>query len=1425
MYMSKTAACEGGRFVYVTVRDLSAGTYTLSGYVRTNGALPGSGVHLGANIFNASGYRTGVNSVSINDTGDEWVRIQVPLTVQAGDTYAHVGIYFAEDTYGSAWLDDIQLEYSTGAGSFNYVYNNQFSDYCSGWSHSAGVTDSNREAAAPSNVRRQVNLTGSPTELRQVGQRIYGGGNEGDVFVFGGWARANSIPLDAALETGNTGFATKAGAPTFALHLTFYSGDTKVGDTVTVPFNHGVTGWQYVTGKALAPGAYDSVQYAFSYNYNTGSAVFGSPFVYKESYGQSYTYDGNGNVVTSESAAETNAHFAYTNEYLTRSLSPSGSGYVYNYNGTTHNMQYALSSSGQRVDVSYNSTGGGTKMEITQVDTAPLTTGAACYIISGKTGRALTNDGGTAKMRDWEVGDQNQQWWLFNVEESVYTVRPVTNGDYALYAGSSSDMRVENLGWGGTPAQYRFGMYADGDGVYRITGGYSDFVRQLCEGEGTDPGSATQPLTTGTVISWGTQYHTQDEVWYFVLVDSGTPLRMESSAAYTADGHHVSSATDGLGNTTEYTYNGAGLLSQVENAKGETEAYTYDKVNRTKTVTSGGTKAEYTYEKDQLKEISMNDGEARYHFDYDALGRKTATQTSRGASGKHWLATYGYTGNNMTDQTYSNGIRVDFAYDELDRLVQKKYSDYTGGPIRYSYDPNGNLYKVSDGLWSVGIETQYTYDLAGRIVGVRATETGTQNHRASLQREYTNGKGTIASQRVEIYGGANRPCETAKYTYRYGDYRVHEMPGVLYDVEKNGEGFLKYSYDGLGRVTTRQVGELANKETYTYQAGVNGTTTTQVERFKDLEGVETRYTYDAVGNIESSIGPHGINSYVYDGLGRMIRADHGYGADCTETYEYDGRGNIVSRKRYMYTSPGIPVQDQVLRETITYKYEDDSFADLLTEYNGQELTYDTIGNPLTYRDGMHMTWKHGRSLQSIVKDGVTQGSYNYNGDGLRTYKSTNGYGTTEYHILDGQYVGETKSINGKTYHTQYLYDDGGSIIGLQSGGETYYLSKTLEGDVTAVLDESGRKVAQYVYDMWGKLVGVYDGAGKAVTDPEHIALRNPFRYRGYMYDEESGLYYLQSRYYDPVTGRFVNADGFVSTGQGLMGNNMFAYCNNNPVMYVDPNGQFFGAVALALIAGATMAFLSSCSAKSKEPEPEPEPSPEPSPEPEPQPQPDPVYPDSSDSSSYVDPGYSSSDSSYDNNYNYDSSYDYNNNSYDNNYSSSQTYYYSEPSYVGGGQSYVAPSNTAPSASLIKSDDNIDEKTLSSNDWSDIAKNLKNTDTSSSDGDDFNFIKNNNSKGDNGHWMFYVSLVLLSLGVAGIVYFVISTVLNRKKRVTVGGRSNAPKSKSAQPQRYSSNDDYADDYSSSGRKSERRSKYDTAEIQLPKNNQKGGRRYK
>ena len=102
-----------------------------------------------------------------------------------------------------------------------------------------------------------------------------------------------------------------------------------------------------------------------------------------------------------------------------------------------------------------------------------------------------------------------------------------------------------------------------------------------------------------------------------------------------------------------------------------------------------------------------------------------------------------------------------------------------------------------------------------------------------------------------------------------------------------------------------------------------------------------------------------------------------------------------------------------------------------------------------------------------------------------------------------------------------------------------------------ILDSAGAQVVSYVYDSWGKLESVTG------EQAETIGRENPFRYRGYYYDEETGFYYLQSRYYDPGTGRFLNADGYVSTGQGIVGTNMFAYCGNNPVMRTDPSGSFW----------------------------------------------------------------------------------------------------------------------------------------------------------------------------------------------------------------------------------------------------------------------------
>ena len=142
----------------------------------------------------------------------------------------------------------------------------------------------------------------------------------------------------------------------------------------------------------------------------------------------------------------------------------------------------------------------------------------------------------------------------------------------------------------------------------------------------------------------------------------------------------------------------------------------------------------------------------------------------------------------------------------------------------------------------------------------------------------------------------------------------------------------------------------------------------------------------------------------------------------------------------------------------------------------------------------------------------------------------------------------------------FTYDASGRPLALDYNGTDYYYVTNLQGDITAILNKAGTAVVTYTYDAWGNAL--------TVTGPHAATLGtlNPLRYRGYVYDTETGFYYLQSRYYDPQIGRFINADALVATGQGLLGNNMFAYCLNNPVNANDPSGTctkfFFGLIKI-----------------------------------------------------------------------------------------------------------------------------------------------------------------------------------------------------------------------------------------------------------------------
>lgn len=288
-------------------------------------------------------------------------------------------------------------------------------------------------------------------------------------------------------------------------------------------------------------------------------------------------------------------------------------------------------------------------------------------------------------------------------------------------------------------------------------------------------------------------------------------------------------------------------------------------------------------------------------------------------------------------------------------------------------------------------------------------------------------------------------------------------------------------------------------------------------------------------------------------------------------YQYDKGGNRVSEKLYAYT-----LSDSLgtVQQEIVSEYDNIVWDDLLTSYNGKEITYDNAGNPTSY-DGKTFVW-NGKQLKQITSADGSKTLFNYDANGLRTrkvqYDETNRLSYyVEYIWADGKIVsqyltliayvtysdGSTKSVPIGPIPSKVIYDDNGIPQGFTCGEATFGFVRNLQGDVIAMVDFEGNIVMEYSYDPWGNIE--YHFNEEVTTEEEAVIYTAlcPFTYRGYNYDFTTGLYYLQSRYYNPEWGRFLNCDdtAILLSTQGETHNaNLFAYCDNNPVNRVDYEG-------------------------------------------------------------------------------------------------------------------------------------------------------------------------------------------------------------------------------------------------------------------------------
>ena len=490
---------------------------------------------------------------------------------------------------------------------------------------------------------------------------------------------------------------------------------------------------------------------------------------------------------------------------------------------------------------------------------------------------------------------------------------------------------------------------------------------------------------------------------------------------------------------------------------------------------------------------------------------------------------------------YGNNDYVDYTYDDygnISAISQNGTKNFT-----WQYDSTGNLYSHEDLVNNQRFV--YTYDSTGRLVRQQVLDNSKKNIYSSQYgydlnnnvSRFTSSAGGVSVTENFEYGKDNL---ASKYTYPSGKTTT-------------------YTYDGL----MRRIKALTNTSVnidhqYAYLASARGNTVKSTKiGWEHIGNYIYGYTYDANGNItkitrrdktvaNSAYEPQ--QQFAYDELNQLIRADD-LAKSRTEVYTYDNGGNILSTTAYPLTWGSL--SGVTATDTTTYTYGDSNWKDKLTAYGDTPITYDAIGNPLTYR-GYTLTWQNGRQLASMKFRTINIG-FTYDVDGLRTSKTIPNVGLEHKYYYVGDRL-QYETLGGSSA-LWYFYDADGNPSGIRYKDNSgtvndYYFVCNWRGDVIQIYNASGTLVGSYTYDAWGR---VTENATSA--DTQNITETNPIRYRGYYYDTETRLYYLKSRYYDPAVKRFLNVDGLVSTSVEDAAKNMYAYCLNNPVIYADPDGK------------------------------------------------------------------------------------------------------------------------------------------------------------------------------------------------------------------------------------------------------------------------------
>lgn len=566
----------------------------------------------------------------------------------------------------------------------------------------------------------------------------------------------------------------------------------------------------------------------------------------------------------------------------------------------------------------------------------------------------------------------------------------------------------------------------------------------------------------------------------------------------------------------------------------------------------------------------------------DVFGRRINTPENTSVNNGSWNETMS-SSNTVLQKDYRDLIvskaETEYFYDDSDTTAKSLVSGYrneVSGVSYYHFETSYLPLNVNEKWENSNFNYYYIYNEYGNITEVYSyAEDGVTPDRLVYRYTYDENQNVIR----EDYSGSNK---SGAYSHTY-----------------------TYCYDDNGRVTRRDdfgytLGELGEDTTPLYFIFNETDQRYYYKQYPYDSKNEYSYEYDGVGNISKVYSGLGedkslILSYEYDEANQLVR-ENNKNLQKTFVYTYDAGGNLSTKTEYDYTTDAQISSSAI--NTINYSY-DTIWKDKLISYNNKAITYDELGNPLTYGDKNSISEEYreyewqGKQLLSCTilnknndPDVDVKYEYTYNAEGLRSSRTSydcDDTGTvdttsairTEYLWKDGKliylWVSPKFEANehSEALSIKYLYDENDEPYGMiTNGSSVFYFIKNLQGDIERIVTSDCKtRMITYSYDAWGNMTYELNSRDiQTMLGSMLMLANNVVTYRGYTYDFETGLYYLQSRYYSPEWGRFLNADSYCDTETSIIGTNMFAYCDNNPVNYIDPEG--FASVTINVYGGA-----------------------------------------------------------------------------------------------------------------------------------------------------------------------------------------------------------------------------------------------------------------